>query len=285
MDSTPSFDAIPPAGMAEKAVQLGIKKANSPVSTLSVLGFLAGAYIAMGAIFATAVTSGANGLLSYGVTKLLSGLTFCLGLILVVVGGAELFTGNMLIIMAWADGKVTLKALLRNWLIVYLANFAGSIVMAGLIFYSGQYAFGHGVIGINMLTIGETKTSLAFFPAVYLGILCNMAVCLAVWLTYSARTTTDKIMAIIFPITMFVAAGFEHSVANMYFIPSALFIKYGANQAFFDAIEKTPADFPHLTWENFLIGNLLPVTIGNIIGGVVMVGLIYWYAYLRKKPS
>jgi len=285
MDSTPSFDAIPPAGMAEKAVQLGIKKANSPVSTLSVLGFLAGAYIAMGAIFATAVTSGANGLLSYGVTKLLSGLTFCLGLILVVVGGAELFTGNMLISMAWADGKVTLKALLRNWLIVYLANFAGSIVMAGLIFYSGQYAFGHGVIGINMLTIGETKTSLAFFPAVYLGILCNMAVCLAVWLTYSARTTTDKIMAIIFPITMFVAAGFEHSVANMYFIPSALFIKYGANQAFFDAIEKTPADFPHLTWENFLIGNLLPVTIGNIIGGVVMVGLIYWYAYLRKKPS
>jgi len=271
--------------MAEKAVQLGIKKANSPVSTLSVLGFLAGAYIAMGAIFATAVTSGANGLLSYGVTKLLSGLTFCLGLILVVVGGAELFTGNMLIIMAWADGKVTLKALLRNWLIVYLANFAGSIVMAGLIFYSGQYAFGHGVIGINMLTIGETKTSLAFFPAVYLGILCNMAVCLAVWLTYSARTTTDKIMAIIFPITMFVAAGFEHSVANMYFIPSALYIKYGANQAFFDAIEKTPADFPHLTWENFLIGNLLPVTIGNIIGGVVMVGLIYWYAYLRKKPS
>lgn len=285
MDSTPSFDAIPPAEMAEKAVQLGIKKANSPVSTLSVLGFLAGAYIAMGAIFATAVTSGANGLLSYGVTKLLSGLTFCLGLILVVVGGAELFTGNMLISMAWADGKVTLKALLRNWLIVYLANFAGSIVMAGLIFYSGQYAFGHGVIGINMLTIGETKTSLAFFPAVYLGILCNMAVCLAVWLTYSARTTTDKIMAIIFPITMFVAAGFEHSVANMYFIPSALFIKYGANQAFFDAIEKTPADFPHLTWENFLIGNLLPVTIGNIIGGVVMVGLIYWYAYLRKKPS
>lgn len=284
MESTPSFDAIAPAGMAEKAVQGGIKKAALPVSTMLVLAFLAGAYIAMGAIFATTVTTGAAGMLSFGVTKLLSGLTFCLGLILVVVGGAELFTGNMLLSMAWADGKISLGALLRNWSMVYLANFAGSVTMAALIFFSGQYTFGGGAIGLNMLSIGEAKTSLAFIPAMCLGILCNMAVCLAVWLTYSARSTTDKILAIIFPISMFVAVGFEHSVANMYFIPAALFVKYGAAPAFFETIQKTPADFPHLTWSNFLVGNLLPVTIGNIIGGMVLVGLVYWFAYLRKKP-
>jgi formate transporter len=285
VDSTPSLDAIPPKGMAEKAVQIGITKAGSSITYLLFLGILAGAYIAMGAIFATTTTTGATGLLSYGVSKFLSGIAFSLGLILVVVGGAELFTGNMLISMAWAEGKVSTSAILRNWLIVYIANFIGSLVMAALIFYSGQYTFGHGAVGLNMLTIGETKTSLAFFPAICLGILCNMAVCLAVWLTYSARSTTDKIMAIVFPITMFVAAGFEHSVANMYFIPAALFVKFGGSPAFFETIEKTPLDFPHLTWENFLLGNLLPVTIGNIIGGAIVVGLVYWFVYLKEKPS
>lgn len=284
MESTPALDAIPPAGMAEKAVQLGIKKAEASTGNLVLLGFLAGAYIAMGAIFATTATAGASGVLPYGLIRLISGLTFCLGLILVVVGGAELFTGNMLISMAWADGKVSLQALLRNWLIVYLANFLGSIFMAALIFFSGQYAFGHGAIGLNILSTGEAKTSLTFLPALCLGILCNMAVCLAVWLTYSGRSATDKIMAILFPISMFVAAGFEHSVANMYFIPIALFVKFGGSPAFFESIQKSPADFPHLTWGNFLLGNLLPVTIGNIIGGALMVGLIYWFVYLHKKP-
>lgn len=283
MDSVPSFDALPPAAMAEKAGQIGIKKASASISSLLVLGFLAGAYIAMGAIFATTVTSGATGILPFGVSKLLSGLTFSLGLILVVVGGAELFTGNMLISIACADGKVTIGALLRNWLIVYIANFIGSVFMAALIYYSGQYSFGHGIVGLNILTIGETKTSLAFFPAVCLGILCNMAVCLAVWLTYSARSTTDKIMAIIFPISMFVAAGFEHSVANMYYISIGLFVKGFAGTSFFEMIQKTPADFPHLTWSNFLLGNLLPVTLGNMIGGAILVGVVYWFAYLRGK--
>lgn len=284
MDSSPSFDAVLPASMAEKAEQIGIKKAKSDFITLFALGVLAGAYIALGAIFATTATTGATGMLSYGVSKLLSGLCFSLGLILVIVGGAELFTGNMLIVMAFASGKLPLTAVLRNWGIVYLSNFVGAIGTAVIIYLSGQYAFGHGAVGLNMLTIAETKTSLAFFPALFLGILCNVAVCLAVWLTYSARSTTDKIMAILFPITMFVAAGFEHSVANMYFIPAALFVKFSGDSAFFEAIQKTPADFPHITWGNFFIGNLLPVTIGNIIGGAVMVGLVYWFIYLRKKP-
>jgi len=280
METIPTIDALPPSAMAEKAVQVGIKKAGSSFKSLLVLGFLAGAYIAMGAVFATTVTSGATGILSYGVTKLLAGLTFCLGLILVVVGGAELFTGNMLISMACASGKVSPGSLLRNWTIVYVANFLGSVTIAALIFWGNQFTFGQGAIGLNILATGEAKTALSFIPALCLGILCNMAVCLAVWLTYSARSTTDKIMAIIFPITMFVAGGFEHSVANMYFIPIALFVKYGAPPAFFETIGKTSGDFPHLTWQNF-IGNLVPVTIGNIIGGAVMVGLIYWFVYLR----
>ncbi len=270
--------------MAEKAEQIGIKKAKTDWLTLFVLGILAGAFIALGAIFATTATAGASAL-PFGITRLVSGLCFTLGLILVIVGGAELFTGNMLIVMAFASRKISLAALLRNWGIVYLANFVGSVATAGAIFLGRQYEFGGGSIGLNMLNIGEAKTSLGFLQAVALGILCNALVCLAVWLTYSARSTADKILAIIPPIAAFVAAGFEHSVANMYFIPAALFVKYGASPAFFTAIQKTPDSFPHLTWGNFFLANLLPVTIGNIIGGAVFVGLVYWFIYRRSKPA
>jgi len=281
LDNNSSFEALLPPAMAEKAEQIGIKKANSDFWTLLVLGILAGAFVALGAIFATATTAGASSL-PYGIVRLIMGLAFSVGLILVIVGGAELFTGNMLIIMAFASRKVSLGSLLRNWGIVYLGNFIGSIATAGAIFIGRQYEFGHGAMGLNMLSIGEAKTSLDFLQAVALGILCNAVVCLAVWLTYSARTTTDKIMAIIPPITAFVAAGFEHSVANMYFIPVALLVKYGGSPTFFDAIQKTPADFPHLTWGGFFLNNLLPVTIGNMIGGIVLVGLVYWFIYRRK---
>jgi formate/nitrite transporter len=281
IDNNSSFDALLPPAMAEKAEQAGIKKASADFWTLLILGILAGAFVALGAIFATAATAGTASL-PYGIVRLVMGLTFTVGLILVIVGGAELFTGNMLIIMAFASRKVSLGALLRNWGIVYLGNFIGSFATAAVLFIGRQYEFGHGAIGLNMLTIGEAKTSLDFIQAVALGILCNAVVCLAVWLTYSARTTTDKIMAIIPPIAAFVAAGFEHSVANMYFIPAALLVKYGGSSAFFDTIQKTPADFPHLTWGGFFLNNLLPVTIGNMIGGVVLVGLVYWFIYRRK---
>jgi len=277
-----SFDALLPPAMAAKAEQIGIKKASADFLTLLVLGILAGAFVALGAIFSTAATAGAAASLPYGITRLVFGLCFTVGLILVIVGGAELFTGNMLIVMAFASHKVSLESLLRNWGIVYLGNFIGSIATAGVMFIGRSNEFGQGAIGLNMLSIGEAKTSLDFLQAVALGILCNAVVCLAVWLTYSARTTTDKILAIIPTIAAFVAAGFEHSVANMYFIPVALFVKYGGSASFFEAIQKTPADFPHLTWDGFFISNLLPVTIGNIIGGAVMVGLVYWFIYLRK---
>lgn len=277
-----SFDALLPPKMALKAEEIGVSKAEMGWRNTFALAVMAGAFIGMGAVFATTVTAGANGQLTFGLTKLLGGLVFCLGLILVVVAGAELFTGNNLIVMAWADGKVSTQHLLRNWGIVYVGNFVGSIATVGLMFFTKQYAFGSGAIGLNILNIANGKTSLDFFQAIALGIMCNALVCLAVWLCYSARTTTDKILSIIFPITAFVAAGFEHSIANMYFIPMGLLVKIGAPASFWESIGKTAADYAGLTWANFFFANLLPVTIGNIIGGSVMVGLVYWFVYIRK---
>jgi formate/nitrite transporter len=221
--------------------------------------------------------------LPFGVGKLLGGLSFSLGLILVVIAGAELFTGNNLIAMAWASGKVTTAQLLRNWIIVYLGNFVGSILTAFLMFLSKQYLFANGALGLNALNIAQSKSSLGFVQAIVLGIFCNALVCLAVWLCMSARSATDRVLLIIPPITAFVAAGFEHSVANMYFIPVGLFIKAGAGADFWQLVGKTAADFPRLTWGNFFIKNLFPVTIGNIIGGALMVGLVYWSIYLRPS--
>ena len=274
-----SFDALLPPAMAAKAEDLGVKKANLSLVNMFVLAILAGAFIGIGAIFATTVSAGGMPVkdaagaaafstgMPYGITRLLTGLVFTVGLILVVVGGAELFTGNTLITMAFASKKVTMAQLLRNWMIVYIGNFVGSILTAYIVFLGKQYTFGSGAIGLTALNIGEAKTALTFVQAVALGIMCNALVCMAVWMCYSARTTTDKILAIIPPIATFVAAGFEHSIANMYFIPLALFVKGSGDTAFFEAIGKTAEDFPHLTWGNFFVANLLPVTIGNIIGG------------------
>ena len=281
----PAFDALLPPAMAAKAEQAGVNKANLETISTFMLAVLAGAFIALGGVFSTTVTAGASGVLPFGVTKLLGGLVFCLGLILVVVAGAELFTGNNLIIMAWASGKVTTAQVLRNWIIVYLGNLIGSLGTALFMFLSGQYAFGGGAIGLNVLTIADAKVNLGLVQAIVLGILCNALVCLAVWLTYSARTTTDKILAILFPITAFVAAGFEHSVANMYFIPVGLFVKSGAPAEFWRQIGKMATDYGDLTWQAFLINNLLPVTIGNIIGGTVLVGVIYWWVYSRQSSD
>ena len=288
------IDALLPAEMAKRAEYVGVRKAETPFRKMLALSILAGGFIALGAIFATTVAAGSiavkgadGGLvystaLPYGLNRLLTGLVFCLGLILVVVGGAELFTGNNLIVMAWASGKVTTRALLRNWLIVYLGNFIGSIGTAVLLFLSKQYLNGSGAVGLAAMNIAKSKVEMDFVQALTLGILCNALVCLAVWMTFSARSTIDKIAAIIFPITGFVAAGFEHSIANMYFIPIALFIKDFGDAKFFELIGNTPADFASITWGSFLINNLLPVTIGNIIGGALLVAAIYWMIYLRK---
>jgi formate transporter len=276
------MDALLPPEMAAKAEEIGVKKANMDRVRMLVLAMLAGAFIALGALFANTVTATAAGVLPYGVIRLLAGLVFSLGLILVVAGGAELFTGNNLMVMAWADHKVSTALLLRNWGIVYLGNFVGAIATAVLVFLSGQYLFGDGAVGKSALDTAQAKVKLGWLDAVVLGILANALVCLAVWLSYSGRSTTDKILAIVPPITAFVAAGFEHSVANMYFIPIGLFIKAGAPETFWARIGKSAADFSDLTWSSFLVHNLFPVTFGNLIGGTVLVGAVYWFVYLRK---
>ena len=287
------IDALLPQEMAARAEELGVRKATMPFLKMFMLSVLAGAFISLGAIFATTVGAGGSAVtaidgttsfivgLPYGVSRLLSGLVFCLGLILVVVGGAELFTGNNLIVMAWASGKVTGRALLRNWVIVYFGNFVGAIGTAVLMFFTRQYTFGSNAVGIAALKTGIAKSELTFIQAIALGILCNALVCMAVWLTFSARSTVDRIVSIIFPITAFVAAGFEHSIANMYFIPYALFIKY-FDPKYISTVGDKVSNLDHLTWQAFFLNNLLPVTIGNIIGGAVLVAAVYWAIYLRK---
>jgi formate transporter len=280
------IDALPPQKMASRMEEVGVTKTELRTDTMFALAILAGAFIGCGAIFATVVTTGLGAVgMGYGVVKLLGGLVFCLGLVAVVVAGAELFTGNNLIIMAFASRRITLYRLLRNWVIVYIGNFVGSILTAAVMLATKQYMSSNGALGANAVNIANSKCGLEFFQAIALGIMCNALVCLAVWLTFSARSTTDKILAILFPITAFVAAGFEHSVANMYFIPMGLFIKGFAGADFWNAIGMTAADFGNLTWGAFFLQNLLPVTIGNIIGGSGFVGLVYWFIYMRPQKT
>jgi formate/nitrite transporter len=275
------IDALLPAEMALRAEYIGVRKAEAPTWTTVTLSILAGIFISLGAVFATTVATETSSMWPYGVAKFLTGLVFCLGLILVVVGGAELFTGNNLIVIAWASRKVTTRLLLRNWIIVYAGNMLGSLGIAILIFFTKQYTSADGAVGITALSIANGKTSLDFFQAITLGIMCNMLVCLAIWVSFSARSSIDRIATIIFPITAFVAAGFEHSVANMYFIPIGLLIKT------FDPAFTSAAgmDLSGLTWGAFLVQNLIPVTIGNIIGGSVGVAAVYWSVFLRPGKA
>jgi len=277
------LDALPPTQVAKKAETVGFTKVGMATFDVFVLSVLAGAFIALGAIFATTVAAG-GAELPYGVVRLLAGLAFTLGLILVVVAGAELFTGNNLIVMAWASRRVATVALLGNWVVVWIGNFVGAFATALIVYVSEQYSFGGGAVGQTALGIAATKTDLGFVQAIALGILCNALVCLAVWLTYGAHTTTDKILAIIPPIAAFVAAGFEHSVANMYFISIGLLVK--SDDDFVAGLDPgTSPDLSGLTWESFFLDNLLPVTIGNVIGGALMVGAVYWLVYLRPKRA
>lgn len=275
------LDALPPAEMARKAEAVGAAKTAMPRGQVFVLSVLAGAFIALGAMFATTVTAGGDGL-PYGVERLLGGLAFSLGLVLVVVAGAELFTGNNLIVMAWASRRVSTAAFARNLAVVYVGNVAGATLTAALMILSEQYAFGGGAVGREALRIAVAKTDLGFLQAIVLGAFANALVCLAVWLTYSARTTTDRILAVVPPIAAFVAAGFEHSIANMYFIPFGLLLE-GQEEW----IARTPGlpDLDGLTWSAFVGSNLVPVTLGNLVGGTLMVGALYWFVYLRPAAS
>jgi len=241
---------------------VGLRKATMPVIPTTMLGVLAGAFIAFGAMYYTLVVTGTA--LGFGPGRLLGGLAFSLGLILVVVGGAELFTGNSLIVMAWAERKITTVQLLRNWSVVYLANLVGALGTALMVHWSGTLALGDGAVAATAARLAEAKIALPFGEAFFRGVLCNILVCLALWLCYAARDVASKVLAIVFPISAFVALGFEHSVANMYLIPVAWLA--GA-----DAI----------TWAGFA-RNLVPVTLGNMVGGGVFVAAVYWLIYLRR---
>ena len=226
--------------------------------------------------------AGADGVIPFGVSRLLAGIVFGLGLILVVLGGAELFTGNTLMVMAWAAGKLPLRVMLRAWAIVYIGNFVGAVGTALLVFLSGQYLAGHGSVAAVTLNIAAAKTALPFGQALFLGILCNVLVCLAVWLSLGARTTSDKLLAVLFPVSAFVAAGFEHSVASMYFIPLGLLVKAWGPADMWSQLASSAASYGGLTWLSFF-RSLIPVTIGNIIGGGALVGGVYWFIYLRRR--
>ena len=276
------FDALMPAAMAVRAEEVGVKKATTDPLTVFALGVLGGAFVALGAIFATTVSTG-GGALPFGLARLATGVAFTLGLILVVSAGAELFTGNNLIVMAWASGKVRTRAVLLNWLLVFAGNFVGAVATAALAFWSKQYEFAHGAVGLAALNAADGKVGHEFGQAFVLGVMCNALVCLAIWMSYSARTAIDRIAVVVPPVAAFVAAEFEHCIANIYYIPLALFIKAGAPEPFWSTIGKAPTDFPALTSENFLVANLLPVTLGNVLGGSVLVGLVYWFIYLRSS--
>ena len=273
-------DAHPPPAVAEKAEAVGVTKGELNTLSTILLGILAGVFIGLGAMLCTVVTTNAG--LGFGLTKLLGGLVFCLGLILVVVAGAELFTGNNLIVMSWISGRTKFVRLLRNWGLVYFANLVGALSLVGLMFYTNQWAFSGYGVGANALLIANSKVNLGFGEALVRGILCNALVCLAVWLCFGARTVVDKIMAIVFPITAFVAAGFEHSIANMYFIPMGILMV--SQPAVLGAVGVTAEGVANLTWAGF-VGNLVPVTIGNIIGGGILIGAVYWLAYLRSERA
>jgi len=276
------IDALLPPEIALKAEAVGVQKTRMDALRLLALAVLAGAFIALGAMFATTVLAGADGVVPFGLSRLLSGLVFCLGLVLVVVGGAELFTGNTLMVMAWAAGKVCLREMLRAWAIVYVGNFIGAVGTAGLVFLSGQYLSGKVSVAAVALTLAHNKATLPFDQALFLGILCNVLVCLAVWLAFGGRSTTDKVLAVLFPVSAFVVAGFEHSVANMYLIPLGLFIKVWGPAVLWTQIDSSVANYAGLTWPAFF-NSLIPVTIGNIIGGGGLVGGVYWFIYLRKR--
>lgn len=276
------FDPLLPAEIARKAERVGAQKTRVDTPSLLALAVLAGAFIALGAMFTTTVLAGAEGL-PFGVSRLVAGGAFCLGLILVIAGGAELFTGNTLIVMAWAAGEIRMLDMLRVWAIVYVGNFIGAIGTAVLVFLSGQYLSGHDAVAEVALRLAVDKATLPVDRAFFLGILCNVLVCLAVWLSYGARTISDKVLAIIFPVSAFVAAGFEHSVANMYLIPIGLLIKAWGPASLWASIGSA-SSYDALTWPAFLF-SLLPVTAGNIIGGGGLVGAVYWFIYLRPGRS
>lgn len=257
------FDAFSPAQIAERVNQLGVTKARLPLLSLVMLGLLAGVFIGFGALFFVIVQSDPS--LGFAAKRVLGGAVFSLGLLLVIVAGAELFTGNNLLAMAWAEGKITTAEVLKNWAVICASNFVGAAGLAVAVVLSGHTEMNGGAVREAYVQIGAHKAALLPVNAFFSGVLCNVLVCMAVWMSLAGRSVVDKLAAIVLPIAAFVAAGFEHSVANMYLIPLAMMLE------------------PSAIGDWGLARNLLPVIAGNLVGGSVLVALVYRVIYLRPK--
>lgn len=282
MESVMAGTFLSPAEITAFAVGTGEKKAHLARSQQVLLGILAGVFIAFASegsnmaafnLFAEPTT--------YGLGKCIAGAIFPTGLMLVVLAGGELFTGNTLLGVALAEKRISVYEMLSNWLFVYVGNFIGSVFIAHMMYESGLFTSGANMLGGVTIRIASYKATLGFLPAFYLGIMCNWLVCLAVWMAWGAQDMAGKIFAIYFPIWLFITSGFEHSVANMYYVPAGIFAK--GNAAFVAASGVSPEVLAQLTWENFFVNNLFPVTLGNIVGGMVFVGMAYWFAFLRPQ--
>jgi formate/nitrite transporter len=269
-----NMDAYSPQQIAERVDNIGVTKARLPLLSMAMLGMLAGAFIGLGALYFTLVISDAG--LSFAVARVLGGVCFSLGLLLVVVAGAELFTGNNLLAMAWADGKVSTTEVLRNWVVVCAANFAGAAGLALLVFLSGHAGMNSGAVAQSYLKIAIAKSTMPVTELFFRGVLCNVLVCMAVWMVLAGRSVVDKFFAIVLPISAFVAAGFEHSIANMYFFPLALLLK--------ESGIALPAGADAIT-VYAMFRNLVPVIAGNIVGGSVLVALVYYVIYIRPSKT
>jgi formate/nitrite transporter len=274
---------LTPLEIAEKYVTIGVKKANQPFIRLFMLSMLAGSFIAL-------ASQGSNVAIhtieSIGLAKALAGVLFSTGLMMVIITGAELFTGNTLIIVSCLEKKTSWLQMLKKWLIVYIGNFVGSIIVAFFIYKSGQLNYTDGLLGGFTIKIAVNKLSFNFGNAFFMGILCNWLVCMAVWMSAAAEDITGKIWAIFFPIWLFISSGFEHSIANMYYIPIGIFAK--SNPFWVQAAISmgiTQETLESLNWANMIMKNLLPVTLGNVIGGGIFVGAFYWLSFLYKQSS
>ena len=269
-----------PDQIAEAIQTSGINKTHQDSSRLLILGLLAGAYVGFGAQIATTVAIDAAQYVGLGISKIIIGTVFSVGLMLVILGGAELFTGNCLILLSVLGGRVKLSELLRNWSLVYFGNFLGSVILAYIIFNAGLYTMGSNALGATAINIANSKVNLTFTQAFYRGIACNWLVCLAVWMAASAENTSGKILACIFPIMAFVGSGFEHSVANMFFVPMGILLRDVPG-----LITQVGLDMSNLNWIGFILKNLLPVTLGNIVGGCFFVSTLYAYVYSKKSKQ
>jgi formate transporter len=266
------FDAFTPKEIAAKIEQNGVVKAKLPFLPMAMLGAVAGAFIGLGALYYTLVVSDPD--LTFAMARVLGGVTFSLGLMLVIIGGAELFTGNNFLVMAWLEKKITTGDVARNWVVVFLSNGVGAIGLALIVYLSHQPDMNAGKVALAAVRTASYKASLPFSAAFFKGILCNLLVCLGVWVAMAGRSVIDKIVALTFPVSAFVACGFEHCIANMYFIPLGIFLAQSGTLP-------PGVDVSALTW-GALVHNLIPVTLGNIVGGSVLVAFVYYSIYRKS---